>query len=169
MADDALAVLKRHTAYLKPQTVVLCLASDTATADQRQALGAALLSQPETAEPEDVQLCLTNNTQLADLVTDDSWLIFQLLQLDPRSWLEQPVSEWARDAGFTVFRDFVCSLNVTNDVAERGVAMIETFANTVTHDEDDLQWLLARPWRTTENAYKDSARASSAPCNVAVT
>ena len=46
------------------------------------------------------------------------------------------------DAGFTVFRDFVCSLNVTNDVAERGVAMIETFDNTVTHNEANLQWLL---------------------------
>ena len=90
------------------------------------------------------QLCLTNNTQLADLVTDDSWLIFQLLQLDPRSWLEQSVSEWERDAGFTVFRDFVWQQSEchVNDVAERGVAMIETFANTVTHDEDDLQWLL---------------------------
>ena len=130
VADAALAVLRRHTAYLKPQTVVLSLASGTATADQRQALAAALLSQPETTEPEDVQLCLTSNTQLADLVTDDSWLLFQLLQLDPHPWLEQPVSEWECDAGFTVFRDFVCSLNVTNDVAERGVAMIETFANS---------------------------------------
>ena len=36
----------------------------------------------------------------------------------------------------------MCSLNVTNGVAERGVIMIETFANTVTHDEANLQWLL---------------------------
>lgn len=142
VADAALAVLRRHTAYLKPQTVVLSLASGTATADQRQALAAVLLSQPETTEPEDVQLCLTSNTQLVDLVTDGSWLLFQLLQLNPRPWLEQPVSEWERDAGYTAFRDFVCVLNVTNDVAERGVAMIETFANTVTHDEADLHWLL---------------------------
>ncbi|KAF0299962.1 putative nuclease HARBI1 [Amphibalanus amphitrite] len=91
VADAALAVLRRHTAYLKPQTVVLSLASGTATADQRQALAAALLSQPNTTEPEDVQLCLTNNTQLANLVTDDSWLLFQLLQLTLRPWLEQPM------------------------------------------------------------------------------
>ena len=104
VADAALAVLRRHTAYLKPQTVVLSLASGTATADQRQALAAALLSQPETTEPEDVQLCLTSNTQLVDLVTDGSWLLFQLLQLNPRPWLEQPVSEWERDAGNTAFQ-----------------------------------------------------------------
>ena len=37
--------------------VIYC-ASDTAEAGQRQALTAALLSQPETAEPEDAGLCL---------------------------------------------------------------------------------------------------------------
>ena len=36
----------------------------------------------------------------------------------------------------------MCNLNATNDVAQWGVAMIETFANTVTHDEANLQWLL---------------------------
>ena len=63
--------------------------------------------------------CPKSNTQLTGLVTDDSWLLFQLLQLDPLPWLEQPVSEWERDAGYAAFRDFVCGLNVMNGVAER--------------------------------------------------
>ena len=36
----------------------------------------------------------------------------------------------------------VCDLNVTNDAAERGVAMIESFTNTVTRGEAQLQWVL---------------------------
>ena len=36
----------------------------------------------------------------------------------------------------------VSDLNVTNDAAERGVAMIESFTNTVTRSEAQLQWLL---------------------------
>ena len=76
---------------------MLSLASGAADADQRRALATALLSQPETAEPEDAELCLESHTRLADLVTDVSWLLFQLLQLNPRSLLEQPVSAWEDD------------------------------------------------------------------------
>ena len=85
MADAVLAVLRCHTASLRPETVVaeLSLASGDADADQRQAL--ATVSQPETAEPEDAELCLESHTRLTDLVTDASWLLFQLLQLNPRS------------------------------------------------------------------------------------
>ena len=142
VADAALAVLRRHTAYLRPQTVVLSLASDEPEPGQREALAAALLSQPETAEPEDTELCLERDTQLADLVTDASWLLFQLLKMDPRRWLKKAVSAWENDDGYRVFRNFVQSLSVTNDVAERGVALIESFANTVTRNETQLQWLL---------------------------
>ena len=92
VADAMPAVLRRYTAYLRPETVVLSLASGAADADQRQALATVLLSQPETAELEDGELCLESHTRLADLVTDAIWLLFQLLQLNPRSFLEQPVS-----------------------------------------------------------------------------
>ena len=58
MADAVLAVLRRHVAYLWPETVLLSLESGAADADQRQALATALLSQLETVEPEDAELCL---------------------------------------------------------------------------------------------------------------
>ena len=48
----------------------------------------------------------------------------------------------AADEGYVAFKLFVASLKVTNDVAERGVAMVETYANTVTKDDQQLQWLL---------------------------
>ena len=85
--------------------------------------------------------CLESHTRLADLVTDASWLLFQLLQLNARALLERPVSAWEEDDGYRAFRDFVRDLNVTNDAAERGVAMTESFTNTVTRDEAQLQWL----------------------------
>ena len=68
--------------------------------------------------------------------------MFQLLQLNARALLERPVSAWEEDDGYRAFRDFVRDLNVTNDAAERGVAMTESFTNTVTRDEAQLQWLL---------------------------
>ena len=112
---------------------MLSLESGAADADQQQALATALLSQPETTEPKDAELCLESHTRLADLVTDASWLLFQL-QLNPRSLLEQPVRAWEDDDGYRAFRDFMRELNVTNDAAKRGVAMTESFTNTVTRD-----------------------------------
>ena len=76
VADTTLAVLRRHTAYLRPETAVLSLASGAADADQPQALATALLSQSETTKPKDAELCLESHTRLADFVTDASWLLF---------------------------------------------------------------------------------------------
>ena len=76
VADTTLAVLHRHTAYLRPETMVLSLASGAADADQRQALATALLSQSEATKPKDAEPCLESCTRLADLVTDSSWLLF---------------------------------------------------------------------------------------------
>ena len=46
------------------------------------------------------------------------------------------------DAGYLRYRDFVRSAKVTNEVAERGVVMIQAFAHTVINKEEQLQWLL---------------------------
>ena len=56
--------------------------------------------------------------------------------------MQQPVSAWEDDNGYRAFRDFVRDLKVTNDAAERGIAMIESFTNTVNRDKSQLQWLL---------------------------
>ena len=50
------------------------------TVDRPQALATTLVSGWETAELEDAELYLESHTRLADLVTDASWLLFQLLQ-----------------------------------------------------------------------------------------
>ena len=65
---------------------MLSLALGAADTDQRQALATDLLSQPGTAETEDAELCLESHMRLeshGDLVTDASWLLLQLLQLNP--------------------------------------------------------------------------------------
>ncbi|KAF0295206.1 hypothetical protein FJT64_007211 [Amphibalanus amphitrite] len=95
---EQLQAMLARPAYLQPQTVVLSLASDAVGEGERQALAEALLSQPESADPEDAALCLESHT---DLVTDASWQLFQLLKLDPRSWLRQPACACEDDSGYT--------------------------------------------------------------------
>ena len=42
------------------------------------------------------------------------------------------------DADFLQYHDFARSVKVTNDVAERGIAMIEAFTHTVKNNEAQL-------------------------------
>ena len=84
---------------------------------------------------------MDGDTTLAEFVDEGSWLLFQLLNMSPSEWLSKPCSEWHNDMCYQRFRDFVRSLKVCNDVAERGIAMIQTYASATKVDEK-LQCLL---------------------------
>ena len=61
---------------------------------------------------------------------------------DARHWLSKPVNMWKTDDTYREYQQFVTDLRVTNDAAERDIALIQAFANTVTRDEQQLEWLL---------------------------
>ena len=124
------------------EKVVLSLASDKVSNNDKALMASALLSKQESEDPEDGALCVDGETQLPDLVDESSWLVFQLLGSDARHWLSKPVSIWETDDKYQENQQFVRELKVTNDVAERGIALIQAFANTVTRDEQQLEWLL---------------------------
>ena len=48
VANAALSVMRRHMAYLRPETVVLSLASSAVTDPEKETMATALLSQPCT-------------------------------------------------------------------------------------------------------------------------
>jgi hypothetical protein len=50
--------------------------------------------------------------------------------------------KWETHAEFLAARHRLQGLKVVNDTAERGVALIQAFNKTLTHDEDQLQFLL---------------------------
>ena len=46
-----------------------------------------------------------------------------------------------KNNGFQEVSEFVCSVKMVNDTAERGIKLIEDFAENITKNEDQLQWL----------------------------
>ena len=76
------------------------------------------------------------------LVQESSWLVFRLIRNDASDWLQEPANTWKDDQQDKDFEGLVNTMQFTNDVAERGVAMIEAFCASVTKDERQLQWLL---------------------------
>ena len=67
---------------------------------------------------------------LASLVSSESWLIFNLLELNgSQDWMTIPANLWDNFVDFKKFKEFAENLSVCNDIAERGVALISSYIN----------------------------------------
>ena len=139
LAEEALATLSRHLWYLSPSTVLFSLASKKLEDDDKSSIAARLLSQPK---PEKIKLGypdfpkLTDKTELRDLVTPDSWQLFNILKMSP-DWLALPPAEWDSNPDYIEFRNFVRQVKVTNDCAERGVKLATDYSKSLTKESQE--------------------------------
>ena len=69
-----------------------------------------------------------------------SWMLFELKNADTE-WLDKPPEEWERHESYLQCKAFVNSVKVVNDTAERGIAMLKSFAQCV-KGQQQFQWLL---------------------------
>ena len=144
LAESALAVLCRHTWYLQEETVPFALFSKKLTIDEKSRLAAKLLTFEEDKplhwekelEPGQqsyqlgkpiLELNLTPQTSLVDLLGANSFLLWDILGLDWQ-WLKQSPEEWDKSASFQEMKQYVCTVKVTNDCAERGVKVFLDFS-----------------------------------------
>ena len=82
-------------------------------------------------------MVLGDTTALADLIDEASRLLFDTVH----TWLTTPPETWSECEDFCALDMFVHSVKVTNDVAERGISMLKSFAGSV-KDESKFRWLL---------------------------
>ena len=139
LADEGLATLSRHLWYLAPNTVLLSLASEKLGDDDKSRIATRLLSLPKPKKSHmglPTFPKLTEKTELWDLVTSDSWELFDLLGLSA-DWLALPPTDWDASADYVEFRNFVRTLKVTNDCAERGVKLATDFSKSLTKDSQE--------------------------------
>lgn len=78
---------------------------------------------------------------ISDFVSMDSKKIFDTFNLT-YDFIETDIQTWPEDVNFQECKRFFQNLSVVNDVAERGVALIEEYNKCLTKNEDDLQYLL---------------------------
>ncbi|GBP18811.1 hypothetical protein EVAR_93239_1 [Eumeta japonica] len=67
--------------------------------------------------------------------------MFELFDLS-YDFLDEDVSLWPENQNFLENLEYFKKLQVVNDVAERGVALIEQYNRCLTKDEEQLQYLL---------------------------
>lgn len=60
----------------------------------------------------------------------------------PYDFLDEDVELWSNSESFKECSEFFKKLKVTNDVAERGVSLLEEYNECLTKDEEQFQYLL---------------------------
>lgn len=58
------------------------------------------------------------------------------------SFYKKNVADWPADEEYQAGRDIVRSMRVVNDIAERGVALMEEYNKLITINEEQKQYLL---------------------------
>ena len=139
LAEEALVVLRRHGWYLTPEVVVFSLFSTKLSMDMKSRLASRLLtyqgSIPEAYKLEKPKFPLVDkDTELVDLITKQSYKFFSILGLSSE-WLSSDPEKWEEHEDFKAAREFVKTVKVTNDVAERGVKMAKDYATILTKDD----------------------------------
>ena len=66
-------------------------------------------------------------TELHDMIPPESWLLFQLLNVK-YGWLGSPSLTWHAFESYNTAQDFVCSVKVANDAAEKDVKLHSDYA-----------------------------------------
>ena len=79
--------------------------------------------------------------KLSDFVDNESLFMFDAFDLK-KDWLNKPVHTWKNYESFQEMKNWVITLKVTNDLAERGVKLVSEFCDILTKDSEDLQNLL---------------------------
>ena len=137
--------MMNHLWFLSEDLVALALFDRNVDPHFKQEM-ANLLIQPINEDYEATKRAKVNKHQVRDLSLDDfvtsqSRKFFQKLQL-PDNFLHQPVTEWEENADFQIVYRYESQPSVTNDHAERGVALVQNFSGMLTKDEEQFQYIL---------------------------
>ena len=133
--------------YFTAELVPLALWSNYVPANKRHAIADCLLAVKQAfrlPSPQDrlglgfgkpkFQEDITLATALADLLVNDLWYTFQILQIESQ-FLTEDVSNWSSRNDYQAAMTNIEALNVINNCAERGVKLSTDFLSTSKTEE----------------------------------
>ena len=80
------------------------------------------------------------NLTLDKLVTSNSKSLLDKLGVS--DLLNVPVSSWNHSEEYKIMKSKISNISVTNDHAERGVALVQAYSGRLTKDEDQFNFIL---------------------------
>ena len=152
-SDVAQAVLNKqcsHTRYMNQEFAPLNLFSSKIDDKTKSkiALKLSKLKSPKTygsGQPSAVPISNDKDEGLeycvSDFVGNGSLFMFDNMKFG-KDWLTKPVATWKNYPSYLEMERYVKTLLVCNDPAERGVKLVSDFANCLTKDSTEREYLL---------------------------
>uniref|UniRef100_A0ABD2WNZ5 Uncharacterized protein n=1 Tax=Trichogramma kaykai TaxID=54128 RepID=A0ABD2WNZ5_9HYME len=146
VATKALLKLSEHVWYLGEDLIALSLFDDHVDIEMKKKICKALTNEESTIvkKRRKVELSTIDSftgKDLSDFVSEKSLKLFEVFDL-PSDFLDLDIELWQDSNEYKASHDFLKNLMVVNDVAERGIALIEDYNNCLTKNEKQLQYLL---------------------------
>ena len=125
--------LENQMWYLGPELIPLCLFSEKPTVDEKRNIASAMLQCGDNWSVQEIKLQQQDmdNVQLHQLVTASSSSALHLLGVDTAFLLQDPET-WSDNPAFLNGRLNIDSIKVVNDAAERSVATMTSFNDSIT-------------------------------------
>ena len=143
IAKAATTAFGRHLWYLSETLVALGFFDDAVTIEEKRLMVLSLKEVEGSDEPlKRIQPFQHPTTKkLHNFVTKSTINFFTILGLS-HEFLQVDPSDWEFQPEYQESKRLVLSLKVINDLAERGVALIQEFNSSLTRNEEQKQYLL---------------------------
>lgn len=147
VAQAARKKLSGHLWYISEELVALALFDESISIDVKEKMVKAMTDRPSVRG--DANRLVIKEKEIESLITKDvsqfvsrkSANLFTQLEVSS-DFLHIPPHEWPGNKNFEDARTVVKNLKVVNDMAERGVALMEEFNQRFTTDEEQMQFVL---------------------------
>ncbi len=143
VGEAATKAFGRHLWYLSELLIGFSFFDDEVTPEEKRLMVTAL-KETDGSEKPPKRIQLFSDPQkksLHEFVTKSTHGFFSLLDLST-DFLDTDPIEWNTQEAYLKSQETVCSVRVVNDLAERGVALIQQFNSSLTRDEEQKQYLL---------------------------
>lgn len=143
VGSAALKTFSRHLWYLNEYLVGLAFFDDELSIATKSLMVSALKHRKgkTTAKRVNINESDIMSKEIPDFVTQNTKYFFDTLGIN-REFLNIDPSKWETNEHYMYGLNIAKNLKVVNDCAERGIALIQSFNQCITHDEAQKQYLL---------------------------
>lgn len=144
VADIALKKFLGHLWYLSEELVAFAFFDDAVSLDTKRQMVEALHKTGGNGHPlkritlDPAVIC---SKQLQDFVTENTMRFFTITGISS-AFLQTDVDAWKTNDDYKTAQTTASSIRVINDIAERGVALMDEYNKLHTNNEEQKQFLL---------------------------
>lgn len=142
----ALKKFMGHLWYLSDELVAFAFFDDKVSSETKRKMVRAMDVPSDSGDLNllkrtKVDAQLIQVKELEDFVSQGTWRFFDITGL-PSKFLDNDVNTWGEDDSYKYAKSAVLGMKVVNDIAERGVALMDEYNKLHTNNEEQKQYLL---------------------------